>query len=56
MQKTFAVLTAGLAIICLLCAASAFSKNRRGLGLVFSLNALTNLIYTLQTLMSGHLF
>lgn len=49
MQRSlFGVLTACLAIICLLCAIPAFKKNRYGLGILFLLNATTNLVNTIH--------
>lgn len=49
MQRSiFGVLTACLAIICVLCAIPAYKKNRYGLAIVFVLNALTNLVNTIH--------
>ena len=49
MQRSiFGVFTALLAIICVLCALPAFHKNRYGLGTLFLLNALTNLVNTIH--------
>ena len=49
MQRSlYGVFTACLAIICLLCAVPAFKKNRYGLGILFLLNAATNLVNTIH--------
>lgn len=49
MQRSiFGVFTAFLCAICVLCAIPAFRKNRYGLGLLFLLNAFTNLVNTIH--------
>ncbi|KGR72519.1 membrane protein [Streptococcus phocae subsp. salmonis] len=49
MQRSiFGVFTAFLCAICILCAIPAFKKNRPGLGLLFLLNAFTNLVNTIH--------
>lgn len=49
MQKSlFGVFTTCLAVVCVLCAIPAFKKKRNGLGIVFLLNAITNLVNTIH--------
>ncbi|CAM4260839.1 MULTISPECIES: hypothetical protein [Streptococcus] len=49
MQRSiFGVFTAFLGVICFLCAMAAFKKERYGLGTLFLLNVLTNLVNTIH--------
>ncbi|EFR44135.1 MULTISPECIES: hypothetical protein [Streptococcus] len=49
MQRSiFGVFTAFLCAICFLCAMTAFKKKRYGLGTLFLLNVITNLVNTIH--------
>ncbi|HFI0230846.1 TPA: hypothetical protein ACGOUQ_000303 [Streptococcus suis] len=47
-KSLFGLFTAFLCGICVLCAIQAFNKKRFGLAILFLLNALTNLVNSIQ--------
>ncbi|MBJ8325662.1 hypothetical protein [Streptococcus pacificus] len=55
MNSVFGVFTASLLVICLICAVIVYKKRRYGLLILFLLNALSNLVATIQAF-NGKLF